>query len=188
MNDRVEESFDGPQSPQNFTCFSGVNGKSLVMKNREEIETPGVKLPPPLIVLAILLVGLGLDYVFKTEFSNGAWWLQIVGVALVVLGLVLNLWSAVMYRKAKTNILPHTADSNLIEVGPFARSRNPIYLGMLVVFVGISLILNAPLALLFAPLAWLALRFYVIAREEAYLVRRFGDEYTSYQSRVRRWM
>ncbi len=158
------------------------------MENRKEIETPGVRIPPPLIVLVILLAGLGLDYVFKTGFSDEAWWLQIVGIVLVVLGLALNLWSAVMYRKARTNILPNAADSNLIEIGPFAWSRNPIYLGMLIVFVGISLILNAPLALLFAPLAWFALRFYVIAREEAYLVRRFGDEYTSYQARVRRWI
>ncbi len=158
------------------------------MKNQKNFETPGVKIPPPLIVLVILLVGLGFDHVFKTGFGAPAWWLQIVGIVLVILGLALNLWCAVLYRKAKTSILPNMADSNLIEVGPFAKSRNPIYLGMLIVFVGISFILNAPLTLLFTFPAWFALRFYVIAREEAYLVRRFEDEYTSYQSRVRRWI
>jgi len=158
------------------------------MENQEDVETPGVKIPPPLIVLGILLAGLGVDYVFKAGFSDEAWWLQIAGMVLVILGLALNLWSAVMYRKASTNILPNAADSNLIETGPFVWSRNPIYLGMLIVFVGISFILNAPLALLFAPLAWFVLRFYVIAREEAYLLGRFGGEYTSYQARVRRWI
>ncbi|PHS36872.1 MAG: isoprenylcysteine carboxyl methyltransferase [Robiginitomaculum sp.] len=158
------------------------------MEKQKKTETPGVRFPPPLIVLVTLLVGLGVDTIFKTGFSDQAWWLQFLGIALVVLGLCLNLWCAVLYRKAKTNILPNTADSNLIEVGPFAWSRNPIYLGMLLVFTGICFIINAPLALLFLPLSWLALRFYVIAREEAYLERRFGDEYRSYQSRVRRWI
>ncbi len=158
------------------------------MKKPKNNTTPGVRIPPPLIVLVILLAGLGVDFVVKTGFGMSAWWLQLLGIGLVVLGLALNLWCAVLYRKAKTNILPNTADSNLIETGPFGFSRNPIYLGMLIVFVGISLIINAPLALLGAPLVWFALRFYVIAREEAYLVGRFGDAYIAYQSRVRRWI
>ena len=158
------------------------------MNENKKTATPGVRLPPPLIVLVILLAGLGADSIFKTGFGDQAWWLQFLGIALVVLGLGLNLWCAGLYRKAKTNILPNTADSNLIETGPFLWSRNPIYLGMLLVFAGVCFTLNAPVALLFLPLAWLALRFYVIAREEAYLERRFGDAYVSYQSRVRRWI
>jgi len=75
----------------------------------------------------------------------------------------------------------------MIETGPFGWSRNPIYLSMMLVFIGICLIANAPMALLFAVPAYLALRYYVIAREEAYLTRRFKEQYTSYQARVRRW-
>lgn len=160
------------------------------MTNRDnsKTDTPAVHVPPPVIVAVFLALGLGLDYYLKSRFGDAASWLSYVGFGLCVLGFAVALWCAVLYRKAKTSILPHTADNNMIETGPFGRSRNPIYLSMLIVFIGICFVLDAPAALLFAVPTWLALRFYVIAREEAYLTRRFGTEYTSYQSRVRRWI
>ncbi|MCF6275973.1 MAG: isoprenylcysteine carboxylmethyltransferase family protein, partial [Robiginitomaculum sp.] len=151
-------------------------------------DTPAVHIPPPVIVAVFLALGLGLEYYLKNTFGPAAGWLFYVGFGLCVLGFGITLWCAVLYRKAKTSILPHTKDSNMIETGPFARSRNPIYLSMLIVFVGVCFIADAPAAMLFAIPTYLALRYYVIAREEAYLTRRFGDEYISYQSRVRRWI
>jgi protein-S-isoprenylcysteine O-methyltransferase Ste14 len=93
-----------------------------------------------------------------------------------------------IYRQARTSILPHTADSNLLEIGPFRRSRNPIYLSMVLVFAGMCLLLNSPLALGFVLPVILILRYYVIAREENYLRHRFGEPYIHYQQRVRRWI
>lgn len=154
-------------------------------KNKQ--DTPAVHMPPPVIVAVLLGVGLACDHYLGKQFGQAADWLVYIGYGLCVLGLALVGWCAVLYRRAKTSILPHTADSNMIDTGPFGRSRNPIYLSMLLVFVGISLIINAPVALLFVVPTYLALRYYVIAREEAYLTRRFGEEYTSYQARVRRW-
>jgi len=151
-------------------------------------DTPAVHIPPPVIVAVLLLGGLGVDYFLKTGFGGAAAWLKYIGIGLCVFGFAIAIWCALLYRKARTSILPHTADSNMIDTGPFGMSRNPIYLSMLIVFVGICLALNAPAALLFIPPTYLALRYYVIAREEAYLTRRFGDDYTSYQSRVRRWI
>lgn len=153
-----------------------------------KIDTPAVHVPPPVIVAVLLAVGLGVDYYLGNTFGAAASWLFYVGIGLCVLGFGVAIWCALLYRKARTSILPHTADSNMIETGPFGRSRNPIYLSMLIVFVGICFIVDAPAALVFAVPTYLALRYYVIAREEAYLTRRFGDDYTSYQSRVRRWI
>ena len=160
------------------------------MTNRDDskTDTPAVHIPPPVIVAVFLALGLGLDYYLKNTFGATAGWLCYVGIGFCVLGFAVALWCAVLYRKAKTSILPHTADSNMIATGPFGRSRNPIYLSMLIVFAGISFVLDAPAALLLIIPTYLALRYYVIAREEAYLTRRFGKEYTSYQSRVRRWI
>jgi len=154
---------------------------------KKNLDTPAVHTPPPLIVAVILILGLACDYFLNNTFGSAAARLVYVGFGLCVIGFVLLVWCAVLYRQSKTSILPHTADSNMIETGPFGWSRNPIYLSMLLLFVGICLIMDAPAALLFVVPAYLALRFYVIAREEAYLTRRFGEEYTSYQSRVRRW-
>lgn len=160
----------------------------MTNRNKTKPDTPAVHIPPPVIVTVLLLAGLGADYYLKTGFGAAAGGLKYLGIGLCIFGFVIALWCAVLYRKAKTSILPHTKDSNMIETGPFARSRNPIYLSMLIVFVGVCFIADAPAAMLFAIPTYLALRYYVIAREEAYLTRRFGDEYISYQSRVRRWI
>ncbi len=150
-------------------------------------DTPAVHIPPPVIVCVFLLMGLGCDYLLHSTFGLAQAWLVYVGYTFCVLGVVLVGWCAVLYRQFKTSILPHTADSNMIEQGPFGRSRNPIYLSMLVIFIGGCFVVDAPVAMLFFVPTYLALRYYVISREEAYLTRRFGDTYTSYQSRVRRW-
>ncbi len=160
----------------------------MTNRNKTKPDTPAVHIPPPVIVVVLLLAGLGLNYYLKTTFGAATGWLKYLGFGLCIIGLGIALWCAILYRKAKTSILPHTKDSNMIETGPFARSRNPIYLSMLMVFVGVCLIVDAPAALMFIVPTYLALRYYVIAREEAYLTRRFGDEYISYQSRVRRWI
>jgi len=155
--------------------------------DKKKQDTPAVHIPPPVIVTVFLILGLVCDHYLNNTFGAASARLVYVGYVLCVFGFALVGWCAGLYRQSKTSIMPHTADSNMIETGPFGRSRNPIYLSMLVVFVGICLIADAPAALLFVVPVYLALRYYVIAREEAYLTRRFGDEYTSYQSRVRRW-
>ena len=160
----------------------------MTNQDKNKSDTPAVHIPPPVILSVFLVAGLVLDYFLKTGFGEAFAWSKYVGIGLWVFGMGNAVWCALLYRKARTSILPHTADSNMIEAGPFTRSRNPIYLSMLIVFVGVCLTFNAPAALIFIVPTYLALRYYVIAREEAYLTRRFGGEYTSYQSRVRRWI
>ncbi len=150
-------------------------------------ETPGVHVPPPLIVAGFLGVGIAADRIFGNGFGDHPW-IGLFGYVLVIIGFAIALWAAWQYRKARTSILPHTSDNAMIESGPFRFSRNPIYLSMLVVFVGVCLIMDGPLALIFVLPTWAVLRYYVIAREEQYLIRRFGDQYKNYQRRVRRWI
>ena len=158
------------------------------MTNQDKIDTPGVYVPPPVIMAGFLIAGFIANYFTKTSFGALIQIVAIVGIALIVGGFVLVFWCAWLYRKAKTSILPHTKDSAIIDTGPFGFSRNPIYLSMVLVFVGVCFYFNAPIALLFILPSILVLRYYVIAKEEAYLIRRFGDVYLSYQSRVRRWL
>ena len=145
-------------------------------------------MPPPVIVAVFLALGLVADKYLPSSFGAPMNYLAKLGIVLIVGGFVLAFWGAWMYFKAKTSILPHTQDSAIIDTGPFRFSRNPIYLSMVMVFTGICLYWNAPIALLFLIPTILTLRYYVIAKEEAYLIRRFGDEYLTYQRKVRRWL
>jgi len=158
------------------------------MTNHSKPDTPGVHVPPPVIVVVFLAIGLAADKYFPSSFGAPMNYLGKLGGVLIVGGFALAFWCAWKYHKAKTSILPHTKDSAIIDTGPFRFSRNPIYLSMILVFIGVCFYWNAPIALLFLIPTILTLRYYVIAKEEAYLIRRFGDEYLSYQRKVRRWL
>ena len=158
------------------------------MKNQEKPDTPGVHIPPPIIVAVFLGLGIWLDRRFHSGFGELVISHRTIGIVIIAAAMVIGLWCAVLYRRAKTSILPHTADNTLMDHGPFSFSRNPIYLAMIVMFVGICLYMNAPLALVLLVPSILALRYYVIAKEEAYLERRFGENYLEYKGRVRRWI
>ena len=110
------------------------------------------------------------------------------GVALIALGFAMELWALVLFHRAGTNPLPTRPTTAVIEAGPYRFSRNPIYVGMLLSVIGAAVALNslwqfAALAILYAIIRW-----GVVAREEAYLTRKFGAPYTDYAARVRRWL
>jgi len=104
-----------------------------------------------------------------------------VGVLILVAG-----W--VHFFRANTNVLHHRPASNLIRRGLFGFSRNPIYVSALVLQVGIALLLNNLWIALLVPVNKLVLDKFVIAREEAYLERKFGEGYVDYKRTVRRWL
>ncbi len=158
------------------------------MTNRDKPDTPGVHIPPPIIVFIFLALGLIANRYVQTGFGAVSTPAYYTGIGMMLLGFALGLWCAWLYHKAKTSILPHTEDSAIINTGPFAFSRNPIYLAMVLVFIGYCLFRNAPLALLFIVPTIFTLRIYVIAKEEAYLERRFGGDYLAYKQSVRRWI
>ena len=114
--------------------------------------------------------------------------LAVVGTALVALGLLLMLWAVLTMLRARTTPVPHMSPSALVTTGPFAFSRNPIYLGDALVLAGLSLRWGAPLGLLLVPLfcALIARRF--IAAEESRLAAGFGPAWADWSARVRRWI
>ncbi|MBK9062442.1 MAG: isoprenylcysteine carboxylmethyltransferase family protein [Acidobacteria bacterium] len=92
------------------------------------------------------------------------------------------------FVRAKTTPHPNHPVSASSRGGPTEFSGNPLYVRLSVGFVGIALVANTPWVLVALPLVWLALRRLVIGREEAYLERRFGDEYRAFKARTRRWL
>jgi protein-S-isoprenylcysteine O-methyltransferase Ste14 len=150
-----------------------------------------VRVFPPAIPLVAVLLGIALNHLIPI----GAGYMPVTQVrywvgALLVVGAILGLgwWSVRLIRRSGQSENPWKPTTEIIERGPFRISRNPMYLQMVVVCVGFSIILWNVWILLLTPLcAWLLQRW-AIAPEEAYLERKFGDHYLAYKRRVRRWI
>jgi protein-S-isoprenylcysteine O-methyltransferase Ste14 len=152
--------------------------------------TAGVIARPPLLFLAALLLGLASDLLLPWPFAVpgtalGHWMtagaMSLVGLALAAAG-IRN------FSRAATPVPTNEPTRVLVTTGIHDWSRNPIYLGMFLVYGAIGIAARSPWTLiLMLPLA-ITLRHGVVAREEAYLERRFGDAYRDYKARVRRWL
>jgi protein-S-isoprenylcysteine O-methyltransferase Ste14 len=146
---------------------------------------------PPLLLLAAVLLGFGLDHIVPLPRSIPGlahWITAAIASSLVLLGIAVFAAGIRDFARAATPVHGTKPPRSLVTTGIYRRSRNPIYLGMLLVCVGVGLAVRSPWILLFAvPLA-ITLRYRIIAREEAYLEQRFGDAYRDYKTRVHRWL
>lgn len=149
-------------------------------------DTAGVIAPPPLIYALPLLAGVGLQH-FWPRAVIPAGWAGIVGPMVTALGLV-GLPAVLAFRRLGTPPEPWRPSTALVLTGPYRFTRNPMYLGFTLIYLGISLWVNSLWPLLFLPLVLVVMVRGVIVREEAYLERRFGDTYRTYRATVRRWL
>lgn len=152
--------------------------------------TAGVIARPPLLFLAAFLIGFVLDRLLRLPFpipgNDLVTW--IIGGSLIVIGFALFAAGIRNFMRAETPVPTNEPTRVLVTTGIHGWTRNPIYLGMFLIYGGIGvaaqniwiLVLTLPLAIL--------IRYGVVAREEAYLERRFGDAYLDYKHRVRRWL
>jgi protein-S-isoprenylcysteine O-methyltransferase Ste14 len=106
----------------------------------------------------------------------------------VLVSFPLALMTFCVLSRAHTPVDPLKPTTALVTEGPFRYSRNPIYLALTLLYLGVVLLINALGILLLVVPAVLVLRYGVIAREEAYLTRKFGDAYRQYTAQVRRWL
>jgi protein-S-isoprenylcysteine O-methyltransferase Ste14 len=153
----------------------------------EQADSPGVHIPPPLFYVAAIGSGALLRRYMPLAIGWGAPRV-IAAWVLVALSAWLFAWSFIWFARQKTTIIPNRPARALVLDGPFRFTRNPLYLAMALLTLGAGLWLNTWwVLLLLLPAVALVDRF-VIAREEAYLRRRFGAEYDLYTARVRRWL
>jgi protein-S-isoprenylcysteine O-methyltransferase Ste14 len=150
-------------------------------------DTAGVIAPPPLIYLGTLGIGFGLDAVIGGA-SLPSTIARPVGASLIVAGVGLLGTFVRAFGRARTPVDPYTPSEAIATDGPYRLTRNPAYLGMALTYAGITIVSNAPWALVPLPLAIAVIDRGVIAREERYLERKFGARYTDYKRRVRRWI
>lgn len=150
-------------------------------------EKPRVLIPPPVLYAVAIGVGLWLERPLPWPLPGGAlrFW---AGALLITLAVVLFGWCARELRAHKTTINPHRAASSLVDSGPFRFSRNPIYVSLTVLLIGVGLLAASTWVPLM--LVWVlpVMQHWVIAREEEHLRWRFGQEYGQYCAQVRRWL
>jgi protein-S-isoprenylcysteine O-methyltransferase Ste14 len=156
----------------------------------DDTGTAGVIARPPLIFLAALLLGFVWDRLLPLRFPvpgiDLVYW--IIGGSLILIGLALAVAGVRNFSRAGTPVPGNKPTRALVTTGIHGWTRNPIYIGMFLVYVGIGVAAQSPWVLMITlPLA-ITIRYGVVAREEAYLERRFGNAYRDYMARVRRWL
>jgi protein-S-isoprenylcysteine O-methyltransferase Ste14 len=150
-------------------------------------DNPGVVAPPPLIYAGALALGLVANKLYPMAFLPRAV-SRVLGLPLIFGGLTIGLLGFREMRRAETNVDPYKPATAIVTEGPYRFTRNPLYIGMTLVYSGITALFNAFPAAMLLPLALAVMRGGVIEREERYLERKFGDEYLAYKARVRRWL
>ena len=152
-------------------------------------ERPNTVPWPPLIYLGAIVAAALLEYLFPhTPALPESLLLRWLGGAVFLGGLWLALAGIRQFVEIDTPVNPTGQARQLATEGIYARTRNPMYLGALVGFVGLGLALRSTWLLLAVPAMAVALHILAISREEAYLERVFGEEYRHFRSRVRRWI
>jgi protein-S-isoprenylcysteine O-methyltransferase Ste14 len=150
-------------------------------------DISGVVAPPPLIFLAGLAVGFGLEALLpgSTVPDLLAW---VLGGVLLLAGVALLVSFEREFHRKRTAANPWRPTTAIATDGPYRLTRNPAYVGMALVYVGIAVLSQALWVLVPLPLVLALIDRGVIAREERYLERKFGREYLDYKGRVRRWV
>jgi protein-S-isoprenylcysteine O-methyltransferase Ste14 len=150
-------------------------------------DTSGIRVPPPLYYGAAFLVGVTLELVFPTNWPPfgirlaaavlaGGAWLALDGAAML------------FFRRAGTSMVPMNPTTALVTSGPYRFTRNPMYLGMAFLYAAFAFLFGVIWALVLLPAVIVIVDRFVIAREEPYLERKFGQAYRDYKQRVRRWL
>jgi len=147
-----------------------------------------LKAPPPLWAIALLIV-----FYFLSDLPMLArlplWQSQIIGAALIILGMLLPATAITMFRRAGTEVSPTSkTNAKLITTGPYALTRNPMYTGVIIASLGVALWFGRPLMFLTPLIIFVITNFVLIPFEEEKMRRQYGAEFDAYTKKVRRWL
>lgn len=142
---------------------------------------------PPVVALMFIVLAYFLGRFVPLSFAAPPV-LRYVGLAMTFAGFLLGIGAFLEFRKARTPVDPHASAKHLVTSGIYRFTRNPIYLGFLLMVIGLPLNSGLYWGIVLAPFYVLLMYRLIIRHEEVYLERKFGKAYTSYTSRVRRWL
>lgn len=156
---------------------------------RPEEDSAQVKFPPPLVYLGFLLTGLLLDRLSGRvpDFIPVLPWIMVAGGIALLAGISVMLAGTSRFRQLGNNLEPWKHANQIVSSGIYRFTRNPMYLGMMLLYLGLALWFRSSWAVILLPVVFLVIRTQVVTREERYLATKFGDEYLAYKAKVRRW-
>ncbi|NOZ42873.1 MAG: isoprenylcysteine carboxylmethyltransferase family protein [Alphaproteobacteria bacterium] len=146
-----------------------------------------ILLPP--VVFALCLTGIIVANIYDLipiALLSGP--IRYGGVILILPGLALPLWGARLFRRHQTNIVPYKKPDRIVTTGPFRWSRNPMYLGLLLLLLGVAMLYTTAFSFVFPLVFFLIANRWYIPYEEERMHEAFGDAFLSYKARVRRWL
>jgi protein-S-isoprenylcysteine O-methyltransferase Ste14 len=152
-----------------------------------DAAAPRFRIWPPVALVVPWLAGIGVEQALERETSLGIV-AELVGWGLVGFFLVWNGWCLLLFARQRTGLLPGQVTTLLLREGPYRLSRNPLYVGLLALYLGTGLILSSWGVLVLAPAAWAGLWWGAVTPEEKYLAARLGDGYVEYCRAVPRWL
>ena len=156
------------------------------LKTRDMTARQMIDLPPVWLIAAIVLVWLQV-WLWPAATWDHAW-AGALGAVLFWGGLALMAWAIWTFRQQRTSVVPHQMPARIITTGPFAFTRNPIYLGDLMVLAGVVLGQGAYLMAGLVPLLAVILARRFIAPEEARMKQSYETEFARYAQKTRRWL
>ena len=157
------------------------------MHDRTNTDQSNAIVIPPFLYAGFFVLGLILDYFFPQPLLPDLAQYIVGGFALAVAGAIMP-FVLRQFRNADTTFSVHGSSSAIITGGPFRFSRNPSYLSLTLLYLGLAVLLDSIWIAVLAIPVLIILRVGVIAREERYLERKFGPEYLDYKRKVRRWI
>ena len=150
-------------------------------------DTVAFRLWPPVAIGGPLVVGWFVTLQWGDPVDLGDWRVPL-GWVLGLLFVVWNAWSLFLFGRHETGLLPGQATNAMIEEGPYRLSRNPLYVGLLALYLALALLAPSFWGLVLFPVAVLLVLWGAIRPEERFLRQRFGAQYDDYTRRVRRWL
>lgn len=152
-------------------------------------DTSGVRFPPPFIAAGVFVVAYAVHRFAPLPLAADPGAAQrLVGWGLVAVAVLLSASAVFLFRRAGTTPNPTRPTTALVVHGPYRFTRNPMYVGFALLYIGLTMLVNSAWPFVFFPVMITLLDRLVIVREEAYLEAKFGDAYRSYTARVRRWI
>jgi protein-S-isoprenylcysteine O-methyltransferase Ste14 len=152
-------------------------------------DHPGIIAPPPLIYIGVLGFALLLDWIVVGPSLGLPYLLRmILATLLLVVGASIDIAGGSRFIAAKTNIHPWKPSKSVVTTGIFRYTRNPMYLGMALIYASLCLFANSAIALAGLLPALALIEYGVIRREERYLEAKFEEQYRAYTRQVRRWI
>ena len=154
-------------------------------------DHPGVLIRPPRLYLAGLIFAFALDAFWPLAifgYQTNSMHLYVAGGLLAILGLALGLTAVRALLRAGTNVPTPQPATAIVATGPYRLSRNPIYVGLTILFIGIMVATDNAWGLALLCPMLVVMHFGVVLREERYLAQKFGEVYLSYKATTRRWL